>query len=83
MIPVPDKCLMCGAEWSGGHETPGNEMKNGLRVFYDCGCSLSCERLSEGYRILIKNCENDDCTCDGEVGNNDIYCPVHCQPCYS
>ena len=81
MIPVPDKCLVCGAEWSGGHETPGNEMKNGLRAFYDCGASLSCERLSGGYRILIINC-GDECTCDGKVGNNDIYCPVHCQPCY-
>jgi hypothetical protein len=59
MIPVPDKCLICGAEWSGGHEIPGNEMLNGLRVFYDCGCSMSCERLSEGYKILIKNCERE------------------------
>ena len=24
-----------------------------------------------------------ECTCDGLGGNNDIYCPIHCQPCYS
>ena len=23
------------------------------------------------------------CTCDGEIGNNDIYCPVHGQPCHN
>ena len=23
------------------------------------------------------------CTCDGRVGNNDIYCPFHCAPHYA
>lgn len=59
MIPVPEHCIICGSSWAGGHEIPGKPMKEGLRVFYDCGCSLSCERLSEGYRLLAKNCRKE------------------------
>ena len=45
-------CPICGAEWIGGHCEPGDEMKEGLRVFYDCGCSVS---IREGV-VLMKNC---------------------------
>ena len=84
MIPVPDKCLICGAEWSGGNQKPGGQMKSLSLAYYICGAKIICERLCNGYKILIINCGNADaeCTCDGEVGNNDIYYPVHCQPCY-
>lgn len=54
---VPNKCLICGAEWRGGQEVPGKDMKFKLRVFYDCGASLSCENLGcDAFRLLIKNC---------------------------
>ncbi|MCD6295930.1 MAG: hypothetical protein J7M30_02125 [Deltaproteobacteria bacterium] len=55
-LKVPDKCLICGSEWCGGHELPHRPMKEGLRVFYDCGASMSCKRIDCGYTILIKNC---------------------------
>ena len=58
-MKCPKRCIICGAEWLGGHEIPGNEMKEGLRVFYECGASLSCRKLSEGYRLLVKNCERE------------------------
>jgi len=58
MIKVPETCLICGSHFIGGHETPGQEMKEGLRVFYRCGASISCREISEGiYQVLIKNCE--------------------------
>lgn len=61
MIKVPDKCLICGADWSGGHRVPGKNMKEGLRVFYDCGASMSVEVLSPGiYYVLVKNCVWDE-----------------------
>lgn len=57
-ILVPAKCLRCGAKWTGGHEVPGKPMKFGLRVFYDCGASMSVKRLRWGCcSILFKNCQ--------------------------
>ncbi len=62
MIKVPENCLACGAPWSGGHEVPGQMMREGLRVFYECGASMSVKNGSvEGVRnILFKNCSTGD-----------------------
>lgn len=55
---VPKKCLGCGARYLGGHAWMGEPMKDGLRVFYKCGASLSIkENLGDGvYLLLFKNC---------------------------
>lgn len=55
---VPASCMICGAKWIGGHERPGHRMKVGLRVFYECGASLSIkEGFFEGaFHLLLKNC---------------------------
>lgn len=65
-IKVPKKCLICGARWSGGHAKPRGEMKDGLRVFYACGASMSAtesEIIGGVFHILFKNC------CTEEVKN--------------
>ena len=60
MVRVPKYCLICGACWIGGHAPPFKPMTEGLRVFYECGASISCKTLSEGiYQLLTKNCFND------------------------
>ena len=47
------------------------------------------ERALRGVDILYREINNvavapdTKCTCDGEVSNNDIYCPVHGQSCYN
>ena len=57
MIKVPEKCPICGAAYRGGHEIPHYEMKEGLRVFYDCGASMSVKTIGDGvFQILLKNC---------------------------
>ena len=54
---VPKYCILCESEWFGGHERPGFQMKEGLRVFYKCGSSLSYKKTSDGiYKFLVKNC---------------------------
>jgi len=58
---VPEKCMMCGAPYKGGHARPGDHMKMGLRVFYDCGASISifkdCSHPEDGcFHLLTKNC---------------------------
>lgn len=56
-VNVPEKCLYCGAKWSGGHQVPNKEMKKGLRVFYTCGASLSIYEQTEDHALLLfKNC---------------------------
>ena len=42
-------------------------------------------RIKNGLRNLQQEDAADIkyCTCDGTGGNADIYCPVHCQPCYN
>jgi len=53
-MKAPEKCLNCGSKYTGGSVLPGQEMKEGLRVFYECG-SLSCSHPSEGvYQLLVK-----------------------------
>jgi hypothetical protein len=58
IIQVPSGCLSCGAKWIGGNARPGDKMTKGLRVFYDCGASMSIkEDFGERcYHILFKNC---------------------------
>lgn len=65
---VPETCMICGAAWKGGCQVPGARFpKKGLRVFYDCGASLSVidrekELGHEGhledycYFLRLKNC---------------------------
>ncbi len=55
---VPSQCMICGAPWLGGHQSPGLEMKAGLRVLYRCGSSLSVwkDRGDGAYQLLLKNC---------------------------
>jgi len=58
MIKVPSKCLICGSEYIGGHEWIAEPMKEGLRVFFKCGASMSVRVIMEGvYKILFKNCQ--------------------------
>lgn len=70
---VPEKCLACGADWSGGHQLPGKPMKVGLRVFYRCGASLSASpagynwpepydpaAYDGAWRLLFKNCTHGE-----------------------
>ena len=55
----PDKCLICGSAYTGGSVLPGDEMKEGLRVFFKCG-SMSYELIDDCiYKVLIK-CYNED-----------------------
>jgi hypothetical protein len=67
---VPETCMICGAKWMGGHERPGHRMRPGLRVFYDCGASLSVrEGYHEGaFHLLLKNC-----WCEENVNSMDEY----------
>ena len=56
-IIVPDKCLSCGSDWMGGCQLPGKPFPFGVRVFYNCGASMSVKKLSEdAFQILFKNC---------------------------
>lgn len=71
MIPrVPATCLACGAAWTGGAGKPGDKMRFGRRVFYECGASLSIagdadeQNILEGaYLLLFKNCEGEKKSC--------------------
>lgn len=63
---VPETCPACRCRWSGGHEIPNGRMQEGLRVFYDCGASLSCKHLGDGaFQFLFKNCN-----CSPEIEEN-------------
>ncbi len=56
---TPANCMICGAKWIGGHALPGEPMRGGLRVFYDCGASLSIHETfpdDGSFKLLIKNC---------------------------
>ena len=55
-LKTPPKCLICGSDWRGGHALPNALMIEGLRVFYECGASLSFVAINEVYRLMIKNC---------------------------
>lgn len=71
---IQDKCLICGAPWKGGCGKPGDRYpKLGLRVFYDCGASMSVvdrakellgheEYVDDGYCyfLRLKNCNSKD-----------------------
>ena len=56
-IKAPAHCLVCGADYAGGHGLPFGRMTKGLRVFYKCGASMSVQTETEmaGF-ILFKNC---------------------------
>ena len=56
-IKVPQNCPCCGMNWQGGSQIPGKNFKTGLRVFYECGCSMSVSKVPYGYTMLIKNCD--------------------------
>jgi hypothetical protein len=47
-------CPVCSAHVSGGYADPGQPMKPGMRTFYKCGASVSCEILTDNvFRLLI------------------------------
>lgn len=63
-VNVPENCLCCGAKWIQGNERPGQPMKMGLRVFYECGASVSlletqCIPCMGIYYLLITGCQNE------------------------
>lgn len=56
---VPEACLFCGAAYKGGCEVPGKPFpKVGVRVFYECGASISvwCDLGDGAVHLLTKNC---------------------------
>ena len=69
---IPETCIICGASWKGGCERSGHRFpKLGVRVFYDCGASMSLiDRAKEWadhenyvedgycYFIRFKNCNS-------------------------
>ena len=73
---IPEKCQICGAPWIGGCGVPGKRYpKAGLRVFFDCGASMSVidtakewshrgytEEHDDGYCyfLRLKNCNSKD-----------------------
>lgn len=73
---IPEKCWICGAPWMGGCGVPGARYpKAGLRVFFDCGASMSIidtakewndrgytEEHDDGYCyfLRLKNCNSKD-----------------------
>jgi len=60
-IKAPKKCLICNAKYSGGHCLRSQRMREGMRVFYKCGASMSVTTLDKEcavYQILFKNCEH-------------------------
>ena len=60
-IKVPSACLVCHSLYSGGHAVPYEDMKDGLRVFFRCGASMSAKDLGDGaWSILFKNCRSVD-----------------------
>lgn len=71
-VRCPLHCLVCGALYQGGHALPGAKMKEGLRVFFGCGASMSVKALDgefvkiveyltiSPYQILFKNCCSEE-----------------------
>lgn len=61
---VPEKCFICDSIYIGGCALPGERFpKPGLRVFYDCGASLSIKQSEFNhnvYHLLFKNCWCDE-----------------------
>ena len=57
MVKTPANCPICGSPWRGGHQIPPHQMTQGLRVFYECGASVSYKKIDDDtYQLLIKNC---------------------------
>ena len=52
---TPEQCLICGSKYSGGATYKGELMKEGLRVFFECG-SMSFKKLDDGVFQLIVKC---------------------------
>jgi len=60
-MKVPETCPLCGAKYIGGHALPGQDMKEGMRVFYACGASHSFKYMKSGrISTLTKNCGAND-----------------------
>jgi len=59
-LKAPSHCFICGSQYSGGHVLPGEKMKDGLRIFFGCGASMSVKILVPSvYSILFKNCGSE------------------------
>jgi len=51
---TPEQCLICGSKYSGGATFKGEPMKEGVRVFFECG-SMSFKKLDDGiFQLLVK-----------------------------
>lgn len=63
-VGVPDKCLICGARYIGGHATPKEAMSVGLRVWYECGAVMSikpdAQIFEDTYYLKIHNCSQGE-----------------------
>lgn len=62
---TPKKCLMCGSQWKGGATAPGKPMKEGLRVFYDCGWTVSYKIIENingriVHQLISHSCRNEE-----------------------
>ncbi len=78
---VPLKCPVCAADYKGGHEVPGKPMKDKLRIFYVCGCSISVQRskYNNAFRMLIKNCWCNE-NLEAQGGVDEIAAPQDFDP---
>lgn len=50
---------ICGARIVGGNKPPGERMTPGLRTFYSCGATISCQASEVNdnvLHLLLKNC---------------------------
>ena len=64
MMKTPENCLICGAAWHGGHQVPGEPMRPNMRVFYECGSSISYQQIGSKeeniIQVLVKNCQDKE-----------------------
>jgi hypothetical protein len=61
MMPCPEKCLVCGADWRGGAVKPGEPMEVDKRAWYECGASIWAHVILpfNAYQLFIKGCDHD------------------------
>jgi len=78
---VPEKCPVCGAEWKGGSEVPGNRMNKKSLIAYNCGASLSVKlsKKTNSFSIVVENCWCDD-NIKAESGVDKIANPADFDP---
>ena len=75
------KCPYSHLEKDCGHELHGPEGHEDTYGVW-CACGFRGPVFYLDPKDLNLEKADAKCTCDGEGGNNDIYCPEHCQSCY-